>query len=437
MHIRSLRWWLAGLLALGTAISYLDRQNLPVAIGEIQKSIPISDSQYGLINSLFLFAYGTMYAAGGRLIDYFGTRIGYAIMIVWWSLANALHGAVSTVMGLGAARFLLGMGEGGAFPASAKAVAEWFPVRERALAFGIFNTGSSLGAIAAPPLIALVVATWSWRWSFVIAGALGLFWVVLWLRLYSVPAESRHITADERAHLERTRASETLPATGGGDNGVRWTSLFRYRQVWGLLTMKFLTDAGWFFFIFWLPKYLNDVRGLDIKAIGAYAWIPYAFAAFGSLIGGTLSSLMLRKGLTLDMSRKVPLGIAAALLPASLYIADASLGTAIVFFGLAMFGHQFWSTILQTLAADMFPSRVVGSVAGLMGCIGTYGAMIFSVVVGYVIQESGYAPAFLIAGVLHPVSFALLFVMIRRIGPVPLTLTASDARGLPGARRPG
>jgi ACS family hexuronate transporter-like MFS transporter len=421
MKIRNLRWWIAGLLALGTALSYLDRQNLPVAIGEIQKSIPISNSEYGLINSLFLFAYGTMYAAGGRLIDYFGTRLGYATMIVWWSLANALHGAVSTVTGLGAARFLLGMGEGGAFPASAKAVSEWFPVKERALAFGIFNTGSSLGAILAPPLIAVIIATWSWRWSFVVAGALGLVWVALWLRLYSVPAESPLITDAEREHLQRAGSSEQDQSRGDLGAQIRWTSLFRYRQVWGLLTMKFLTDAGWFFFIFWLPKYLNDVRGLDIKAIGAYAWIPYAFAAFGSLIGGTLSSVMLRRGWPLDFSRKVPLGIAAALLPASLYIADASLSTAILFFGLAMFGHQFWSTILQTLAADMFPSRIVGSVAGLMGCIGTYGAMIFSVVVGYLIQEAGYGPAFLIAGVLHPVSFVLLFLLVKRIEPVATT----------------
>lgn len=418
MQIRNLRWWIAGLLALGTAISYLDRQNLPVAIGELQKSIPISDSQYGLINSLFLFAYGTMYAVGGRLIDYFGTRVGYAIMIVWWSIANALHGAVSTIMGLAVARFLLGIGEGGAFPASAKAVSEWFPVKERALAFGIFNTGSSLGAIIAPPLIAFVIATSSWRWSFVIAGALGLFWVLLWLRLYSAPAASKRITSTERDYVESMLKADSAPVTDVADAKIPWTSLFRYRQVWGLLTMKFLTDAGWFFFIFWLPKYLNDVRGLDIKSIGAYAWIPYAFAASGSLIGGTLSSIMLRKGVSLDLSRKVPLGIAAALLPASLYIADASLSIAIVFFGLAMFGHQFWSTILQTLAADMFPSRIVGSVAGLMGCIGTYGAMIFSAVVGYLIQEAGYTPAFLIAGVLHPVSFVLLFVIIRKIEPV-------------------
>jgi ACS family hexuronate transporter-like MFS transporter len=417
MQIRNLRWWIAALLALGTAISYLDRQNLPVAIGEIQKSIPISDSQYGLINSLFLFAYGTMYAVGGRLIDHLGTRVGYAVMIVWWSIANALHGTVSSLMGLGIARFLLGIGEGGAFPASAKAVSEWFPVKERALAFGIFNTGSSLGAILAPPLIALVIGTSSWRWSFVVAGVLGLMWVLMWLRLYSVPAASKLVTATERAYVEGTLQTDCA-APDMTDEKIPWTHLFRYRQVWGLLTMKFLTDAGWFFFIFWLPKYLSDVRGLDIKSIGAYAWIPYAFAAFGSLVGGTLSSVLLRRGLSLDLSRKLPLGLAAALLPASLYITDASLSVAIVFFGLAMFGHQFWSTILQTLAADMFPSRVIGSVAGLMGCVGTYGAMIFSVVVGYLIQESGYGPAFLVAGMLHPLSFVLLFVIIKRVEPI-------------------
>ncbi|HYH56118.1 MAG TPA: MFS transporter, partial [Anseongella sp.] len=292
--IRNFRWWIIVLIALATAINYLDRQNLPVAVSEIRKSIPLSDGQYGMINSLFLFAYGTMYAVGGRLLDIMGTRIGYAVMIVWWSLANMLHGLVSSVMGLGIARFLLGIGEGGGFPGSAKAVSEWFPAKERSFAFGIFNTGSSLGAVIAPPLIALIVTALNWRWAFIISGLFGLVWVMVWLKMYAVPSKSKLITVKEKAYLETALKEEN---TSRESPPIPWLSLFEYRKVWGLMVVKFLTDAGWFFFIFWLPKYLNDVRGLDIGGIGAYAWIPYAFAGGGSFIGGWLSSFLLKRNL--------------------------------------------------------------------------------------------------------------------------------------------
>lgn len=414
MKIKNFRWYIVGLVAIATAINYLDRQNLPVVISEIRKSIPISDVQFGIMNSLFLFTYGTMYAVGGRILDRFGSRIGYALMITWWSLANVLHGLVSSITGLGIARLLLGIGEGGGFPGSAKVVSEWFPARERSFAFGIFNTGSSLGAVIAPPLIAWITASLGWRWSFFITGLFGFIWAAGWLKVYALPGRNKYITTEEKKLIE-----SSLQAESGAKDPVRhqipWASLFRYRKVWGLLVIKFLTDAGWFFFIFWLPKYLTDVRGLNIMGIGAYAWIPYAFAGAGSFIGGWLSSFLFKRGLSLDWSRKIPLGIAAAMLPASLLIADASLNMAVLFFSMAMFGHQCWSTIVQTLAADIFPSGVVGSVSGLMGCLGMYGAMLFSFLIGFVIEAFGYNPAFLISGLLHPLSFILVFVIIRKI----------------------
>ena len=415
--IPNFRWWIIGLIAVVTAINYLDRQNLPVALSEIRKTIPISDSQYGLINSLFLFAYGTMYAIGGRLLDRLGSRRGYALMTVWWSLANILHGLVASFTGLGVARFLLGIGEGGGFPASAKVVSEWFPAKERSLAFGIFNTGSSIGAVLAPPLIALIISALNWRWTFFISGAVGLVWVLVWLRVYSVPNESRFITDSERNYVASGNPanSQTVPP-------VRWIDLFTYRKVWGIMLIKFLPDAGWYFFIFWLPKYLNDVRGLDIKGIGAYGWIPYAMAGVGSLASGWLSSYLVRRNVSLDIARKIPLGMAAALLPVSLLITDASLTMAILFFGLAMFGHQAYSTIVQTLVADMFPSTLVGSVSGLMGLAATYGAMLFSLGIGFIIEHYGYSPAFFIAGLLHPLGFLLLFIVIRKIEPVAIRL---------------
>lgn len=420
MKLKNYRWWIVGLLAVVTAISYLDRQNFPLVYAEIKNAISISDSQYGLLSSLFLLAYGTMYAVGGRIIDVLGSKAGYAIFVVWWSIANILHGFVSNLLGLGFCRFFLGAGEGGAFPASAKVVSEWFPKKERSYAFGIFNTGSSIGAIVAPLLILLIVnLSGSWRWTFIVFGIIGLLWVVAWLRMAGLPSKSNYITDRERDYIAREQNADNEDAQEVAQSPISWLSLLKIRKLWGLLIMKFLTDSAWFFFIFWLPKYLNDTRGLDIMGIGTYAWIPYVFAAAGSFAGGWLSSYLIKKHVSLDYSRKIALGISAAMLPASLLITStSSLAFAIFFFGIAMMGHQFWSTIVQTLAVDMFPSRVVGSVSGLMGCIGTYGAMIFSFVIGFVIQTHGYTPAFIISGILHPISFFILLLMIRKIEPV-------------------
>jgi ACS family hexuronate transporter-like MFS transporter len=414
MRIKNFRWVIVGLIAIVTAINYLDRQNFPVALSEIRKTIAISDVEYGIVNSLFLFAYGATYAIGGRLLDVLGCRLGYTILVIWWSLANLLHGLVSSLLGIGIARFLLGAGEGGAFPGSAKVVSEWFPAKERAFAFGLFNTGSSLGAALAPPLIAFIIAFSNWRWTFIITGFFGLAWVVCWWRIYSLPSKSRFLTEDERELI----TEKTIIVKEGADNiseSISVANLLTFRKTWGLMAIKFLTDAGWYFFIFWLPKYMNDVRGLAIAQIGAYAWIPYAFAGAGSFLSGWLSNYLIKKNVSLDLARKVPLGIAAAMLPVSLLIANASLNMAIVFFSISMLGHQAWSTIVQTLVADMYPAKVVGTVAGLAGCAGTYGGMLFSLLVSFIISGYGYRPAFFIAGILHPLSFLLIIIIIKKI----------------------
>jgi len=413
--VRHLRWWIASLLAIATALNYLDRQSLPVVVGEIQKEIPISDAQFGELQSLFLLAYGTMYAVGGRLIDRLGTRAGYALMIVWWSTAALLQGAVSSVLGLGVFRFLLGMGEGGGFPGSAKAVSEWFPPKERSLACGIFNSGSSVGAVIAPPLIALIVLHLNWHWVFWLTGAAGYAWALAWWRLYDLPQNHRRLAPEERAHIADGLAANPVPAAESAASLRGWGQLLRFRQVWGLLIAKHLSDAAWFFYIFWLPKYLGDVRGLNLKQIGAYAWIPYAFSGAGCLLGGWLSGALVHRGKSLDHARKIALATGAALMPLSLLIVSAPLHLALLLFSLAMFGHQFWSTIMQTLPADLVPSRLVGSVAGLAGAAGAFGGMFFSYAVGHLIAHHGYAPAFIIAGTLHPVALLFILFLTRKI----------------------
>jgi MFS transporter, ACS family, aldohexuronate transporter len=428
--VKNLRWWIAGLLALATALNYLDRQSFPVVAGEISNEIPLTEREYARLTSLFLFAYAMMYAGGGRIMDWLGTRVGYAIMIVWWSAANFMLGTVNSVFGLGLFRFLLGLGEGGGFPGSGKAVAEWFPAKERSLAFGIFNTGSSVGAVIAPPLIALIVSHLGWRWVFFITGSLGFVWALVWLKLYQPPAKNRFITDEERQYISASsdesgiRAATVRERSPSIDQSIHqsnnpssppWLRLFTYRQVWGLMGAKFLTDSVWYFYIFWIPKYLGDVRHLNIKELGYFAWIPYAFAGLGSLMGGWLSSFLIRKGRSLDTSRKIALAISACLMPVSLLIAASPLNFAIVFLSAALFGHQFWSANVQTLPADIFPSRVVGSVEGLLGCAGSFGGMLFAELVGKLIGPYGYAPAFVMAGIFHPIGFLLILTIVRRI----------------------
>src|SRR5215510_11208854 len=235
-QIRNLRWWIAGLLAIATALNYLDRQSFPVAVNQIKIDIPLTDQQFSMLNSFFLLAYAIMYMGGGKIMDWLGTRVGYAVMIVWWSAANFLHGTVSTVMGLGVYRFLLGMGEGGGFPGSGKAVAEWFPPKERSFAFGIFNTGSSLGAVLAPPLIALIIVQLNWRWVFFLTGSVGILWALVWLKLYRPPDKNQRITDKE---LEYIRLGQSFNEKKQAEIPIRWLELFKYRQVWGLMAAKF------------------------------------------------------------------------------------------------------------------------------------------------------------------------------------------------------
>lgn len=412
--VKNLRWWIAGALVLATALNYLDRQSFPVLVGEVRKEIPLTNEQYGRLASLFLLAYAVMYAGGGRIMDWLGTRVGYAVMIVWWSAANFLTGTVTSVAGLGAFRFMLGMGEGGGFPGSAKAVAEWFPPKDRALAFGLFNTGSALGAVVAPPLIALIVSGLGWRWVFYLTGAAGILWAWGWLAFYRPPATHPNITEEERQLIASSGLAEAAAPR------LRWRDLFRFGEVRGLMLAKFLSDSAWFFFIFWLPKYLGDARGLDIKQIGLFAWIPYFFAGAGSLGAGAVSSWLWRRQWSLNRSRKTILTVSAALLPASLLIVAAPLNYAIVFFSLVMFGHQCFASIVQTLPADLFPSRIVGSVGGLLGSAGSFGAMLFGLLVGWLVDRHGYAPAFVIAGLLHPLALTVIFLTVRRVEPVDL-----------------
>jgi ACS family hexuronate transporter-like MFS transporter len=406
-----LRWMIAGLICAAIAISYLDRQTLPVAIAAIQREIPISNTQFSRLNVAFLLTYAAMYAGGGKLIDTLGTRLGFLVIMVGWSLACASHGLARGFAMLAGSRLLLGAGEGGGFPAATKAVAEWFPVRERSTAMGIINAGSAVGAVIAPPLIAAIILAANWRWVFFLTGALGLAWAVWWMREYYPPAQHPRLSDAERLELQ-----EVAQASSGAPQqpAIPWLGLFAYRQVWGLVSAKFLSDAAWYFYLFWLPKYLYDARGFDTKSVGYYAWIPYAAAGLGSLLGGWFSSYLIGRGKSVNFARKTALGLSAAVMPLIVLVPVVPVQAALGLFSIAFFGQQSWSTLVMILPADIFPPRAVGSVAGLVGLGGALGGVALNLLVGYMLDHgTGYGPVFLLSGSLHVMAFGVILLAIR------------------------
>jgi ACS family hexuronate transporter-like MFS transporter len=410
-----LRWRVALLVCVAIAISYLDRQTLPVAIQAIGKDIPLSNQQFSYLQSAFLVSYAFLYAGGGKFADALGTRRGFTWIMVFWSIACLSHGLATSFAMLAVSRFLLGMGEGGGFPAATRVVAEWFPVEERATAMGMINAGTAVGAVAAPPMIALILAYANWRWIFFFAGTIGLLWTIWWRLAYFPPQQHPGLSGAERntlaSAMHPSLPSQTLP----------WARLLRVRETWGLVSAKFLSDAAWYFYLFWLPKYLYEARGFDIKAVGSLAWIPYAAAGVGSLAGGGFSSWLVERRFSVDRARKVALGISAAVMPFILLVPHLGVSWALAIFSLAYCGQQSWSALVMVLPADMFPSSVVGAVAGIVGFGGAMGGIVFGQIAGYLLDHGfGYGVVFTLAGTLHVIAFFVILVSIRRIQPLAL-----------------
>jgi ACS family hexuronate transporter-like MFS transporter len=321
---------------------------------------------------------------------------------------------------VGASRLLLGAGEGGGFPAAMRVVAEWFPARDRATAMGIINAGTGLGGILAPPLIAFVILNvhWlglaSWRWVFFITGGVGLLWTIWWARVYFTPQGGADGGPTNRNGPRETRAAV-----------VPMRELLRFRETWGIVGAKFLTDAAWYFYMFWLPKYLLDARGFNIKEVGSVAWIPFAAAAVGCLAGGGFSSALLHRGWSVDAARKTALGLSAAMMPCVMFVPHVSVTWVMVLFSLAFFGQQSWSTLVMILPTDLFPRAALGTVAGFVGLGGALGGVVLGQLAGYLLDHGfSYAPILIIAGSLHVAGFLLILATVRRLDPLPLRTTA-------------
>jgi ACS family hexuronate transporter-like MFS transporter len=428
------RWRMAVLVSVAIAISYLDRQTLPVAIKAVGADIPISNETKAFLDTAFLASYGLMYLGGGWLLDRLGTRLGYFLVMAFWSIACASHGFATGVAMLATSRLLLGLGEGGGFPAATRAVTEWFPARERATAMGIINAGTAIGGVVAGPLILHVVLPhvhWfgitSWRWVFFLTGALGLLWTIWWILDYDAPERHRSVGPAERLLLQTRTVSIDSAAAA---KKIPLSALLAHRETWGIMFAKFLTDAAWYFYLFWLPKYLFDARHFDYKAAGNVVWIPPAASGIGALVGGAFSSWLLRRGSSVNSSRKIALGASAALMPFAMLVPFVSVPWAIAIFSLAFFGQQSWSTLVMILPTDLFPRRVVGTVAGLVGLGGAMGGVVLGTLAGYLLDHGySYVPVLIIAGSLHVAAFVVILAMVANIGPVIAEESAIEPRG--------
>jgi ACS family hexuronate transporter-like MFS transporter len=412
--VRHLRWWMIGMICLVTVINYIDRQTLSVLAPTIMDEFKMSNVEYSRVVTTFLAAYTISQALSGRIIDRIGVRRGFMLFVGIWTIASMLHSTARSAVQLAAFRFLLGLGEAGNWPGAAKAVSEWFPMKERALGMAIFNSGAVIGAVIAPPLIAWVALSFGWRYAFFIGASLSVVLMALWYRFYQSPAQHARLSDDERAYI----LSDQPVATGVPPRP--WRELFGYRQTWAVLTARFFTDPIWWFLIAWLPTYLKNARGFSLSLIGLLAWIPFLLADMGSLTGGFVSGRLIRQGWSVDRARKTVLLGTIALIPTGvlLLMNTTSDAAALVAIGAIAFGFQGWIVNIQTLPSDCFPRQDVGGVAGLGGAAAGLASMGFTLLVGWVVDHYSYQPVFLMVAAMALIGVSGWWLIMRRIEPV-------------------
>ena len=403
------RWWILGLVFFGTTLNYLDRMVMGILAPGLQKDFLISDIQYGYIQSAFAMSYAVGQVFSGRLLDQIGTRLGYALSLAAWSLAAALHALAQGVWGFGFLRVLLGFSESPAFPGAAKILAEWFPRRERAFAFGFVNAGTNMGVICASALVPWLGGTYGWRWAFIVTGALGFPVLLAWIPFYRSPARHSSVSTTELAHIRGDPAQPALKP--------RWITLVTTRQAWAFAIGKFLTDSMWWFYVAWFPKYLNKTYDLNLLHLGLPLVLIYVICTLGSIAGGWLSSALIGRGVSVNWARKTALLVCAVgVMPIFFAEKIIDVWTAVFLLGLVTAAHQGFSTNLYTLVSDMFPRQTVASVAGLGGMCGYAGASLFQIVVGYSVEKQhNYTLPFLCAGSAYLIALAAIHALVPRL----------------------
>ncbi|MCX7971401.1 MAG: MFS transporter [Negativicutes bacterium] len=414
MKLRGVRWYVVALLMSATVINYLDRSCLSAAGPSLRSEFGIDAATFSYIVSAFQFSYASMMMLSGPILDWLGTRRGYALAVLWWSVANMLHGLATGWRSMAAFRGLLGIGESANFPAAIKTVAEWFPAKERTIATGILNTGSSFGAMLAPPLVIWLILLHSWQIAFVVTGAVGLVWVAIWLWFYQPPEKHKRLTDAEREYILTNRASLSDMDEG---QPLKWYQVIARREFWAVAIARFFSEPAWQFFSYWIPMYLFTERGLDLKQIAIFAWMPPLAGDLGCLFGGFLSPFFIRRGISVLTARKCAATVSALIMVVAVFIGHSqSVGWAVFFFCVGSFAHQSMSSTLLTLPADLFPKHSVGKANGFTGSVGQYGGMLFTLVVGYVATHVGYNPLFVAIGCLDLVGAVMLWILLRRPG---------------------
>ncbi|WP_294392281.1 MFS transporter [uncultured Sphingomonas sp.] len=406
------RWTVCGLLFAATAINYVDRQMIGVLKPTISAELGWSETAYADIVFWFTAAYAIGYLAFGRIVDVLGARIGYTIAFLIWTLGHTLCGFAGTALQFSMARFVLGVGESGNFPAGIKAVSEWFPARERALATGIFNAGANVGAIVTPLIVPVITVAYGWRAAFIITGIFSLGWLVAWLAFYRRPHEHPRLSAAERAHIDSDPADPVTP--------IGWMRLLRLRETWAFAVGKFLIDPVWWLFLFWTPDFLAKTYHLDLLGFGPPLVAIYLISDLGSVAGGWASSRLMQRGLSANVARKLTMLVCALLVTPIFFAQHAdNLWLAVCIIGLATAAHQAFSCNLYTLPSDMFPRAAVGSVIGIGGTVGAIGGMFMAKFTGYVLETTGsYTPIFAVAGSVYLLAVVLIHLLSPRLARV-------------------
>ena len=408
------RWRIVALLFFATTVNYIDRQVIGILKPYISEDLGWSEADYGYIVTAFQIAYAIGLITTGRFLDKFGTRIGYLWAIVLWSIAGMAHAAARGVVSFASARFALGLGESANFPAAIKCVAEWFPKKERAFATGLFNSGSTVGAIIAPVIVSGISITLGWQWAFIITGSLGFIWIVFWLAYYQVPEKHPKVSKEELQFIVQDKDE---PESG---KNIRWIDLFKYRQTIAICSTRFISDWVWWFFLFWIPDFLSKTHGINLKEVVLPLIIIYAVSSIGGIGGGWISSKFIRMGKSINFARKTTILICAlTVLPVMLVSQIPNLWLAVAFISLAAAGHQGWAANIFTIVSDIYPKRAVGTMTGLSGFAGAVGGALSASFVGLVLESTGsYFLIFLVASSVYMVNWLIIRLSIKEIKPI-------------------
>ena len=417
--INGLRWLVVGMIFFSTLINYIDRLTVSTLAPKITEDLKLTNTQFGEIATWFLLAYTISQALSGKLFDRVGIKRGFTASIIVWSLAAIAHAWSVGMRSLSAFRFILGLGEAGNWPGAAKTVTEWFPAKQRAFGMAIFNSGAALGSVVAPPMIVGLYGYFGhWQPVFIVTGLLGFAWLGLWWLIYDKPEDHKWLTKAELAYIKQDDEPES---DGGQPRSVGWLELLKYRQTWAIVLSRILVDPIWWLYITWLPLFLYQVHGFDLKQIGYFAWVPYVAADAGSLFGGWLSGFLIGRGWTVNAARKAVIAFSGVLMSAGIGAAyTPSPMAALALIGTVLFGFQAWINNVQTLPSDLFPTKAVGTVAGLGGMGAGIGSMIFILSTGWVVDNFSYTPVLVTASVLAPLGTILLFVLMGKITKLPI-----------------